>query len=97
MKLAAESSGVYPANQAALSSSAVPVLPAAGRPPSSLAPRPVPFSMTPLSSSVVPLATSLLMTCLQLSVGSLIGFLSFVVIDRIGLGVQYLPSAARVA
>ncbi len=53
--------------------------------------------MTPLSSWLAPLATSLLMTCLQLLPGSLICFLSFVVIDRSGLGTQYLPSAASVA
>ncbi len=53
--------------------------------------------MTPFSSSVAPFATSGSMTCLQFFGASLIGFLSLVVMDRIGFGAQYSPFAARVA
>src|SRR5687767_2414139 len=83
-------------NQPSALSSVVPVLPAAGRSPSEAA-RPVPSFMTLVSSCVVPLATSGSMTCLQPVLPILTGFLSLVVIDRIGLGGQYLPLAARVA
>src|SRR5262245_28218635 len=53
--------------------------------------------MTLVSSSVAPLAMSGEMTCLHALGRSLSGFLSLVVIDRIGFGGQYLPLAARVA
>src|SRR6476469_4578264 len=53
--------------------------------------------MTPSRSWVAPLATSGSTTCLQVGVPILSGFLSAVVIDRIGFGGQYLPLLASVA
>ena len=77
--------------------SVVPVLPAAGRPPSSRAFVAVPSLIGDSSRLVTPRATSAFMTCLHATGLSLICLPFARVIDSIGLGGQYLPSAARVA
>src|SRR4029453_3555153 len=84
-------------NQDSVWPSVVPVLPAAGRPPASLAPVPVPWSITPSSSRGTPRATCSSLTCLHRVFGSATSFLSLVVIEMRGLGWQYFPSAASVA
>src|SRR5665811_1444340 len=76
---------------------AVPVLPAAERPPSRLLPEPVPLVRTVLRILVTPLATSGSRTFLHWLLGSLSALWSLVVIASTGEGGQYVPPEATVA
>ena len=75
----------------------VPVLPAAGRPPARLLPKPVPLVRTVLRIWVTPLATSGSRTFLQSLLGSLSALWSLVVMVSTGEGTQYVPPEATVA
>src|SRR5918992_1860672 len=92
---AAARSGVYPANQAARYSSAVPVLAAAGRPMPR--PAPVPSVRTPRSTWLTASATPLRTAWRQSAPGTLRDLPAASVIDLIAIGEQYLPRAANAA
>src|SRR5699024_7221835 len=90
--------GVNPANQDCLLLSVVPVFAAAFRPSSSVIAEAVPSpSIVSVSSSVAPRAMPLSMTCLHGGASIFIFLPLALVIDAIGFGGQYLPSAASVA
>src|SRR5918992_3142585 len=92
---AAARSGVYPANQAARYSSAVPVLAAAGRPMPR--PAPVPSVRTPRSTWLTASATPLRMAWRQSAAGTRRDLPAASVIDLIAIGEQYLPRAPNAA
>ena len=96
MKAAPATAGVYPVNHTASLESVVPVFPACGYPPGMRAGAPVPF-MTPLSTSLTPSATWVLMTRLQLASGTLRFWPSLFLIDLTMIGSQCTPRAAKVA
>lgn len=86
---------MYPANQAALSSSAVPVLPTAGR-PAAWAAEPVPPSTTERRRAVVVSAASRVTVCSVFRSGSSISVPSLVIFST-RVYALCLPWLARVA
>src|SRR5664279_2576809 len=91
------SCGVKPTNHDCFSLSVVPVLPAAGRPPASSLPAPVPLAITAWRIWVTPLATVGSRALRHWPLGRGSNFLSLVVMVSTREGAHWMSAEAMVA